>query len=167
MQCSHEFGPVYNSDSKILILGSFPSVKSRENSFYYAHPQNRFWKLLYFCLDENYNSIDFSSLTIDDKKRFLYKNNIALWDSIESCDIIGSSDSSITNVKINDINKIISESKIQRILFNGSTSYNILKKYYDLKLLKGITTIVLPSTSPANAKYSFENLVDKWNICLK
>ena len=150
----HTFGPVYDSESRILILGSFPSVKSREISFYYGHPQNRFWKLLSLLFNED----------IKDKKSFLLKHHIALFDVIESCDIIGSSDSSIRNVKPNDLNIILNNSKIETIYLNGSKAYELYNKYckdsYDIEAIK------LPSTSPANAAYSLNDLYNEWKIIL-
>lgn len=151
----HTFGPVYDSESRILILGSFPSVKSREISFYYGHPQNRFWKLLSLLFNEE----------IKDKKTFLLKHRIALFDVIESCDIIGSSDTSIRNVKPNDLSLIINNSKIETVYLNGSKAYELYKKYcadkYDIDAIK------LPSTSPANAAYSIEKLYNEWRMILK
>ena len=151
----HAFGPVYDSESRILILGSFPSVKSREISFYYGHPQNRFWKLLSLLFNEE----------IKDKKTFLLKHHIALFDVIESCDIIGSSDTSIRNVKPNDLSLIINNSKIETVYLNGSKAYELYKKYcadkYDIDAIK------LPSTSPANAAYSIEKLYNEWRMILK
>lgn len=148
----HTFGPVYDSESRILILGSFPSVKSREISFYYGHPQNRFWKLLSLLFNEE----------IKDKKTFLLKHHIALFDVIESCDIIGSSDTSIRNVKPNDLSLIINNSKIETVYLNGSKAYELYKKYcadkYDIDAIK------LPSTSPANAAYSIEKLYNEWRM---
>ena len=167
MRYIHEFEPVYDKDSKILILGSFPSVKSRQYNFYYAHPQNRFWKVIYYCLSKDCEKIDYNKLEIEEKKEFLIRNNIALWDSIQSCEILGSSDASIRNVKANDISKIVLQSNIKRIIFNGKTAYDMLNKNYDMSLLKGIEIKVLPSTSPANAKFSFNDLVDVWKIYLK
>lgn len=151
----HTFGPVYDSESRILILGSFPSVKSREISFYYGHPQNRFWKLLSLLFNEE----------IKDKKTFLLKHHIALFDVIESCDIIGSSDTSIRNVKPNDLSLIINNSKIETVYLNGSKACELYKKYcadkYDIDAIK------LPSTSPANAAYSIEKLYNEWRMILK
>lgn len=151
----HELEPIYNESSKILILGSFPSVKSRENHFYYGHPQNRFWRVLEHLFHVSLNDIS-------SKKKFLYEHHIALWDVIESCEIKGSSDASITNVKINDIRKIVEQSQINRIYVNGKKAEELYNKYiYDQ--LK-IDCIVLPSTSPANASYTIEKLILKWEV---
>ena len=123
MNISHPFNPIYNFKSKILILGSFPSVKSREVNFYYGHPQNRFWKILSNIFKENIDD------NISSKKDFLLEHNIALWDIIQNCDINASSDASIKNPKVNDINELITKSNIQTIFCNGNTSYKIFKKF--------------------------------------
>ena len=152
----HNIEPVYDSNSQILILGSFPSVKSREEVFFYAHPQNRFWKIMKSLYNEK--KLD----TICDKKEFLLRNRIALWDVIASGEIKGSSDSSIKVLKVNDVEKIIKQSRIEKIFVNGKTA----KRYYD-KYLKdriGKEAICLPSSSPANAVYTFEKLLESWKI---
>lgn len=151
----HELEPVYDKNSEILILGSFPSVKSRENHFYYGHPQNRFWKVL-----EHLYHVKFTS--IESKKSFLIKNHIALWDVIECCEIENSSDASIREVKMNDIQKLVNESKIKRIYVNGKKA----QEYYDKYVFKttNIPCIMLPSTSPANAMYSLDKLIEKWKV---
>jgi len=154
----HNIKPLYNKDSKILILGSFPSVKSREAQFYYYHPQNRFWKIMEKMFNEKY-------ITIDDKKRCMLKHHIAIWDVIESCEIKGSSDSSIKNIKINNIKKIIEESQIDFIYTNGKKSYDLYNKYC-LEETK-IKAISLPSTSPANATYTFDKLYEAWKVIKK
>lgn len=155
---THEFGPVYDKNSKILILGSLPSVKSRQQQFYYGHPQNRFWKVLSAALDESIGS------SIDEKKRIMLKNHIALWDVIQSCDIIGSSDSSIKNVKENDISVILDAADIKAIFLNGAKAYELFKKYCG-----GIedrneppAILKLPSTSPANAAWKTQQLIEAW-----
>ena len=151
----HTFGPVYDSDSRILILGSFPSVKSREINFYYGHRNNRFWKILGMLFNEE----------IEDKKSFLLKHHIALFDVIESCDIIGSSDASIQNVKPNDLSIILNNSKVEKIFLNGAKVYELYKKYDEDKY--AIEAVKLPSTSPANAAYSIDDLFNEWKIILK
>lgn len=151
---THTFEPVFDEESRILILGTFPSVKSRENHFYYGHPQNRFWKVMAALTDENV------PMTIDEKKELLHKHHIALWDTIYSCDIVGSSDSSIKNVVPTDIEPIINNSKITKIFCNGNTSGKYYKKYQQNNI--GIEAVVLPSTSPANAAFSLERLIDAW-----
>ena len=150
----HNINPVYNKDSNILILGSFPSVKSRQEKFFYAHPQNRFWKVVSTIFNEPLPQ------TIDAKKQMLLRNNIAIWDVIKSCDIVGSSDSSIENVAVNDIESLLKSTNIKRIFANGDKSYKLFKKYFS----KNIEIIKLPSTSPANAQYSLERLCKEWEI---
>lgn len=161
MRQEHTFGPVYNKNSKILILGSFPSVKSRELNFYYGHPQNRFWKLMSKIYNEEIGD------EIDLKKQFLLKNNIALWDSLKSCEIKGSSDASITNVEINNIEELIKKSNISKIIFNGKAAYNLFVKNADMTKHSNLEIRILPSTSPANAAYSLDKLFDIWSIELK
>lgn len=139
-----------------MILGSFPSVKSRESQFFYHHPQNRFWKVLSSVLDKD------TPITIDEKKDFLLDNNIALWDVIASCDIEGSSDSSIKNVVANDLNKIIDTCDIKQIFCNGGKSFELYKKYCEKNT--NLKAIKLPSTSPANARFSLEKLVEDWKV---
>lgn len=150
----HPFLPLYNEESEILILGSLPSVKSREQMFFYGHPQNRFWKLISALLNEEVPQ------TIDEKKSLLLKNHIALWDTIYSCDIIGSSDSSIKNVVPTHLEQIVKDSNIKNIYCNGKTSGKYYEKYQEKKL--GIKAVVLPSTSPANAAYSLDKLINVW-----
>ncbi len=152
----HEIAPIYDKDSKILILGSFPSVKSREANFFYHHPQNRFWKLLSSLCGEE------CPLTVTDKKSFLLRNHIALWDVIASCEIEGSSDSSIKNVIPNNFQELLSTANILQIFCNGATSYNLYKKY--VEKLTAREAIKLPSTSPANAAFSLQKLEQHWAI---
>ncbi len=151
---THTFDPVFNEDSKILILGSFPSVKSRENNFYYGHPQNRFWKVLAQELGEEVPQ------TIEEKKSLLLEHHIAVWDVIESCTIIGSSDSSIKDVVVNKFSKVLEKSKIETIYVNGGKAYELYHKYAEEET--GIKAIKLPSTSPANAAWSLEKLCESW-----
>lgn len=156
---NHEFPPVYDENSEILILGSFPSVKSREMQFFYGHPQNRFWKVLAQVLNETVPQ------TIPKKKEMLLRHHIALWDVIASCDIAGSSDSSIRNVVPNDLAYIIGRSRITRIYANGAKSKQLYDKYLAKQL--GIEAVQLPSTSPANAAYSVERLLEYWQKIIK
>ena len=155
---NHEIPPIYDENSKILILGSFPSVKSRENQFFYHHPQNRFWKVMASIFNEDIPA------TIEDKKSLLIRNKVALWDVIKSCEIKGSSDSSIRNVVPNDINLILEKSNIQQIFCNGNKSYSLYKKY--LEKDTGIKSISLPSTSPANARFNLDMLLHEWIVIL-
>ena len=152
----HPFGPLYNENSRVLILGSFPSVKSREQEFFYGHPQNRFWKVMAAIFNEE------TPKTTEEKKAFLIRNYIALWDVIGSCDIEGSSDSSIRNVKVNDISKILTTADIKAIYLNGKKAYHLYQQY----LLPVINRegICLPSTSPANAAWSPERLIKAWRV---
>ncbi len=147
----HTLEPVIEKDSEILILGSLPSVKSREEMFYYAHPKNRFWKVMANVFSES------EPQTIEEKKQFLKKNKIALYDVIQSCSINGSSDSSIQDVKVNDIHKLVEKAKIAKIYTTGRLAYQLYNRY--LKETVKIDAIYLPSTSPANAQISFEELV--------
>lgn len=154
----HNIPPVYNSDSEILILGSFPSVKSRESGFAYGHPQNRFWRVLAAILTHPVPQ------TIEDKKSLLLANNIAMWDVVGSCEIKGSSDSSITNVTPNDIAGLVTKTKVGRIYTNGGTAHKLYKKYCLDSV--GIADICLPSTSPANAAKNLDSLIDSWRVII-
>ena len=150
------FGPVYDRNSKILILGSFPSVKSREAAFYYGHKRNRFWPLMGKILNT-----EVPKETIG-RRELLLKNGIALWDVIEECDIIGSADGSIKNIVPVDIMRILNAASISAIYTNGVTAYNLFIKY--LYPTCGIMPVRLPSTSPANAALSLEGLYEKWQV---
>lgn len=152
----HPIPPVFDSSSKILILGSFPSVKSREGGFFYHHPQNRFWKVLAAVAKE------MPADTVEDKTRFLLNHHIALWDVIASCTITGSSDSSIRDVVPNDLSRLLSKSGISQIFCNGSTSFRYYRKYQ--QPLTGETAVRLPSTSPANASWSLDRLIGAWSV---
>ena len=154
----HPIPPLYDENSKILILGSFPSVKSREQGFFYGHPQNRFWKVTSAVYGED------TPNTVEEKKSFLLRNHIALWDVIGSCDIEGSSDSSIRNVRANDLSKILEYADIRSIYVNGQTAYKYYRKYSEKET--GKAAICLPSTSPANAAWSLERLKNAWS-CIK
>ena len=159
MRQNHTIGSLYNENSKILILGSFPSVKSREQGFFYGHPQNRFWKVLSTVLNQPLPT------SIDEKKEFILNNKIALWDVIASCEIKGSSDNSIKNVVPNNINEILNNSKVKTIFTNGKLAFNLYNKYIFEKT--NIAAISLPSTSPANAAFSLDRLCDEWKIIFK
>ena len=154
------FGPVYDRNSKILILGSFPSVKSREVNFYYGHPQNRFWPLVSGLLGCPVPPPD-----IEAKKQLLLENRIALWDSIEECDIYGSSDSSIRNAVPVDIMKVLNAAEIRCIFANGAASAKVYSKY--LKKITGMEIVSLPSTSPANAAWNMDRLREEWKQILR
>lgn len=152
----HTFAPVYDKNSKLLILGSFPSVKSREISFYYGHPRNRFWTLLSALLKQPI------PVSIEEKKNLLLSYHIALWDVIQSCEIKGSSDSSIKNVVPNNILSLIEQSSVTHIYANGSKAYSLYEKYCKPDIFLPITK--LPSTSPANAAFPLERLIKEWSI---
>lgn len=150
----HPFPPLYDKNSKILILGSFPSVKSREQNFFYGHPQNRFWKVVATVLEKE------TPTTIEEKREFLLSSNIALWDVIASCEITGSSDSSIKNVVANDLTEILETANIKKIFVNGKTAEKYYNRYIKDKI--GRDAVCLPSTSPANAMWNVESLVEEW-----
>ena len=154
----HPIPPLYDENSKVLILGSFPSVKSREAQFFYGHPQNRFWKVMAAVFNERVPE------TISEKREFLLRNNVALWDVIHSCEIVGSSDSSIRNVTPNDLRIILNATRIERVFVNGKTAEKYYKKYIEKTL--GIKAFCLPSTSPANAAWSVERLIDAWKVTM-
>ena len=149
-----EFGPVWDANSAVLILGSFPSVKSREANFYYGHPQNRFWRVMAHVLGCPVPG------STDEKRAMLLAHRVALWDTLEECDIIGSSDSSIRNVIPVDIMAVLSAADIRAIYCNGAASYSLFMRY--LAPLCGRTPVKLPSTSPANAAWSMERLYGEW-----
>ncbi len=150
----HPFPPLYDKNSKILVLGSFPSVKSREQNFFYGHPQNRFWKVVAKVLEKEIPT------TIEEKREFLLSSNIALWDVIASCEITGSSDSSIKNVVANDLTEILETANIKKIFVNGKTAEKYYNRYIKNKI--GREAVCLPSTSPANAMWNVESLVEEW-----
>lgn len=145
------FEPFYGSDPKILILGSFPSVKSRKIEFYYGNPRNRFWKTIaeFFCKP--------IPMTVDDKKEFLRSNQIALWDMVTECEIIGSQDSAIKNFKVADIRKLLQKINVQLIILNGGKAYEIFIRHYQQI---DVPFVQLPSTSPANTRFSKEKWFD-------
>lgn len=155
MAIQHPVPPLWDRNSKILILGSFPSVKSREVMFFYGHPQNRFWKVLAAVLEKDV------PITVEEKKTFLLGSGIALWDVIASCDITGSSDASIKNVVPNDIEPIINGAEIKQIFVNGKTASTLYDKY--LLPTCGKSAVTLPSTSPANAAWTLERLTQAWS----
>ncbi len=155
----HPFPPLYDENSKILILGSFPSVKSREQMFFYGHPQNRFWKVVSAVFGEN------PPADVEAKRKFLLSKGIALWDVIASCDIEGSSDSSIKNVIPNDISVILEAADIKQIFVNGKTAEKYYNKYTKDKVNRN--AVCLPSTSPANAAWSVNRLTEAWGIIYK
>jgi hypoxanthine-DNA glycosylase len=152
----HPIQPVYDKNSKILILGSFPSVKSREQLFFYGHPQNRFWRVLSEIFEAPVPK------TVEEKRSLLLSSKIALWDVIASCEITGSSDTSIKNVVPNDLSKILDCADIERIFLNGKTAEKYYNKFFRNTI--NIEAICLPSTSPANAVYTLNRLLESWRI---
>lgn len=155
----HPIEPIYNKDSQILILGSFPSVKSREEGFFYSHPQNRFWKVLAEVCGTDVPA------TIQEKKTFLYQHHIAVWDVIASCEIEGSSDSSIKNVVSNDLSPILLQASISKIFVNGKKAAQLYQKYIFPQTKR--EAVCLPSTSPANAAWNLERLIEEWRCILE
>lgn len=153
----HPISPVFDSHSTILILGSFPSVKSREIGFFYGHPQNRFWKVLAAVFEEQTVPKD-----TDEKRDFLLRNGVALWDVICSCDITGSSDSSIRNVVPNDLTPILEQADIRQIYVNGKKAMSLYQRYLEPET--GRKAVCLPSTSPANASWNLERLIQTWQV---
>ena len=152
----HPIPPLFDKNSKTLILGSFPSVKSRESTFFYGHKQNRFWQVIANIFGKEIPQ------TVKNKKHLILSNNLALWDVIGKCEIEGSADSSIRNVTANDLTIILNNAPIERIFVNGKTAL----KYYDKFILPLINrpAILLPSTSPANAVYTLDRLIDEWKV---
>ena len=153
---NHPIPPVYDGESKILILGSFPSVKSREQQFFYGHKQNRFWRVLAQVLDCAVPE------SIDEKRTMLLAHHIAVWDVIASCEITGSSDASIRDVVPNDLSRILSCADIRAIYTNAAKAHQLYQKY--IFPMNGREAFSLPSTSPANAGYSLERLVEAWRV---
>lgn len=155
----HPFGPLFGEGSRVLILGSFPSVKSREQQFFYGHPQNRFWKVIAALYHREV------PVTVEEKKALILGNGLALWDSIASCEITGSSDASIRGVKANDLSVILDRCPIRLICCNGKTSWTQYQKL--IRPATGREALCLPSTSPANAQWSLEKLIEAWSVILE
>lgn len=152
----HPLAPFYREDSEILILGSFPSVKTREMGFFYGHPQNRFWKVLAAVFGES------EAQTLSAKKDFLLRHKIALYDVIKECDIRGSSDASIRNAQPTDLRGLLDTSHITRIFTNGQCAGKLYRQYQEPLLQKKAR--VLPSTSPANARWTLPMLIEAWQV---
>lgn len=153
---AHPFPPLYDETSQILILGSFPSVKSREQQFFYGHKQNRFWKVMASVLSCPVPE------TIEEKKAMLLSHHVAVWDVIGSCNITGSSDASIQDVVPNDLSSIFGQAQIRAVYANGSKAFELYQKY--IYPQNGRKIVKLPSTSPANAAFSLEKLVKEWKV---
>ena len=156
MTVCHPFPPLYRNDSRVLILGSFPSVKSRETAFFYGHPQNRFWRVMAAVLSAPVPQ------TVEEKTVLMLENGIALWDVIASCEIAGSADSSITAATANDLSPILASGTVGAIFVNGKTAEKLYIRQIEPQIHR--RAICLPSTSPANAAWSLERLVDAWKI---
>lgn len=157
-QVKHPFPPVVDADCKILILGSFPSVKSREEGFFYGHPQNRFWRMLAGVFSEDV------PMDIPAKRDLLLRHHIALWDVIAACEIQGSSDASVKNAVPVDIGQVTDIAHIERVICNGALAGKLYQRY--LCPVTGVEAVILPSTSPANAAWSLEHLVQAWQSSL-
>lgn len=171
---SHGFDPVFDEKSRVLVLGSFPSVLSRQNSFYYGNPQNRFWRVMAACLGcevppnegDTLASGERATLeaSIAAKKQMLLDHGVALWDVIASCDIKGSSDASIRNVEPSDISRIVDIAPVEYVICNGGTAGRLYHRY--LEDATGLRAMVLPSTSPANAAWKLDALCERWFAAL-
>lgn len=155
---AHPFGPLFSAKSEVLILGSFPSVKSREQHFFYGHPQNRFWKVIAALYHAE------MPVTIPEKKELILRSGLALWDTIASCTVTGSSDASIRDVRANDLSVILDHSPIRTICCNGKTSWQLYEKW--IRPQTGREALCLPSTSPANAQWTLERLMEAWAVIL-
>lgn len=155
---AHPFGPLFSAKSEVLILGSFPSVKSREQHFFYGHPQNRFWKVIAALYHTE------TPVTIPEKKELILRSGLALWDTIASCTVTGSSDASIRDVQANDLSVILNHSPIRKICCNGKTSWQLYEKW--IRPQTDREALCLPSTSPANAQWTLERLTEAWAVIL-
>jgi hypoxanthine-DNA glycosylase len=167
IKIEHPIAPTFDENSRVLVLGSFPSVKSREMAYFYGHPQNRFWKVLAALFEEAVPE------TVEERKAFLLGNHVAAWDVIKSCSIEGSSDSSIKDVVPNDLRPILDNSRITRIFVNGKTAERLYRKYIEPSLLEDgypeslAHAACLPSTSPANAAWTLEKITEAWRMVLQ
>ena len=159
MRIVHPFEPVFDNRSRVLILGSFPSVRSREEGFYYGHPQNRFWRVIAAVYGEAVPA------DLPAKKRLLIDHQLALWDAAAQCDIEGSRDSSISNTVPTDLSVILDRAEIRRVLCNGQTAAKLYHRYQEP--LTGIPAVTLPSTSPLNASWSLDRLTEAWRKALE
>ena len=165
----HEIPPVWDSESRVLILGTMPSPKSREAQFFYMHPQNRFWKTLSAVFGESFsllNNAADKAAAIKERKDFLLAHNIALWDVLSSCNINGAADASIKNAEANDFSPIFSASKIHRVFCTGKTAFSLWNRLCAPKYeaLFAVECAGLPSTSPANAAWSLEKLISAYAV---
>lgn len=156
---AHGFEPLFDERSRVLVLGSIPSVLSRANAFYYGNPQNRFWRMMAACLDEEVPEGN------DAKRALLLAHGIALWDVVGSCDIQGSSDASIRNVVPTQIERVTGAAPIEAVICNGGTAGRLYRRHLEART--GLAATTLPSTSPANAAWSLERLIERWGSCLR
>ena len=163
MSQTHPFKPIFDRNSKILILGSFPSVISRKFGFYYTNPQNRFWRVLARILNDDVPE------STDEKIKFLLFHHIAIYDAAISCEIDGSSDAKMSKIVPANLKPLFKEANIKQVYANGGKAYEICKKYLDDEILKATKNevIKLPSTSPANAKFSLERLANEWSMIVR
>ncbi len=157
---SHGFAPVFDERSRVLVLGSFPSVLSRENAFYYGNPRNRFWRVMAACLGEAVPPDE----SIARKRELLVRHKIALWDVVESCDVRGSSDASIRNVVPAKIERVLDAAPIELVVLNGATAGRLYRRH--LAQRAGVPARIAPSTSPANAAWSLDRLIERWREVL-
>lgn len=157
---AHGFDPVFDDTSRVLVLGSFPSVLSRENAFYYGNPQNRFWRVVGAVTGEPVPPVD----DVPGRRDLLLRHGIALWDVVASCDVRGSSDASIRNVVPADVRRITASAPIEAVLCNGGTAGRLYRRLLEAEV--GLPAETLPSTSPANASWSLERLVGRWGRAL-
>lgn len=155
----HTIAPICGADSDTLILGTFPSPKSREQGFYYGHPQNRFWRVIAAVYGME------TPVDTEGKKRLITSNALALWDVVASCEIAGAADATIRRETPNDIAGLIAETNIRRVFTNGSKARELYDRYIKKSVALEVTT--LPSTSPANASYSLAALIDIWGRALR
>lgn len=160
---THEFPALYDRESRVLLLGSIPSPKSREMAFYYGHPQNRFWKVMAIVLGEEFPKG--APETIAQKKAMLKKHHVALWDVLDSCTIVGASDTSIEDPVVNNIKELVEKSKVTRIFCTGATAHKLYQKLCVQDV--GMDAVKLPSTSPANCAVSLEKLIEAYKVILE
>ena len=153
---THPFPPLFDAASEKLILGSFPSVRSREQKFYYGFERNRFWQVLAQIFGARV------PVTIDEKKDFILSRKLALWDVISSCEINASSDASIKNVIVNDISSLIEKTNIRAVFLNGATAFGFYEKFIGKTV--DLPAFKLPSTSPTNAAFKLNDLIEKWRV---
>lgn len=156
---THPFAPVFDAHSRVLVLGTFPSVRSRAAAFYYGHPRNRFWPVLAALCGQPVPE------TRAQKEALLLANGVALWDVLASCEITGSADGSIRDPQPNDIAALLAQAPIRAVYANGQTAARLYARYCEP--LTGVPAVALPSTSPANAAWSLEKLIAAWQVLLK